>query len=362
VKNIGKNKILIAPLDWGLGHATRCIPLIRQLLAKKHEVIIAAGGAIKVLLEQEFPAIKILPLKGYRIQYSKTRWGIFFVIISQVPKVLYSIFSEKRWLDRTIETNKIDIVISDNRFGLFNKKVYSIFITHQLFIQSPLLQSWLQKINYYFINKFDECWVPDFKNPPNLAGKLSHPLKLPSTPIKYIGSLSRFEANEIKEEKHLLILLSGPEPQRTILENIIIAQLKNFFEPVLLVRGLPGNSNSIEVGQNVKHINHIPSEELEEAILSASFVIARSGYSTIMDLTKLKKKAILIPTPGQTEQEYLAKHLFQQQLIFSIEQQKFNLEKALKEASIFPYKFYDWGTRSALKKTILLDNLLKLTL
>lgn len=358
MKNLGKNKILIAPLDWGLGHATRCIPLIRQLLGEEHEVLIAAEGAIKTLLEQEFPSTKFLPLKGYRVQYSKTKWGLFFSIISQIPKVLYSIFSENRWLKQAIEKNKIDIVISDNRFGLFSKKIHSIFITHQLFIQAPFLQSWLQKLNYLFINQFDECWVPDFEGKPNLAGNLSHPVRFPSTPIKYIGSLSRFEAKEVKEQKHLLVLLSGPEPQRTILEKIIIEQLKNYFEPVLLVRGLPGDNSSIKVSENVRYINYIPAKELEEAIIHSTFVIARSGYSTIMDLITLKKKAILIPTPGQTEQEYLAKYLFQQQIIFSIEQQKFNLGEALKEASVFTYKFYDWDTQTVLQNNYSIDNLL----
>ena len=336
---IGRKRVLIAPLDWGLGHATRCIPIIRELLSRGYEVLIAGEGTIKFLLQKEFPGIECLPLKGYDIEYARSKAWFLPRILMQIPKLLISIKKEKKWLEKIIEKNKIDIVISDNRFGLNNKKIYSIFITHQLFIKTPLMEEWLQKLNYRFINQFDECWIPDIQEKPNLAGKLSHPEKLPTIPIRYIGCLSRFTPTPALLEKHLLILLSGPEPQRSLLEKKLIAQLKNFSSPVLLVRGLPGNSDSIEMGPQITCINHLPAQVLQKAVIEASFVIARSGYSTIMDLMKLKKKSILIPTPGQTEQEYLAEHIMQQNFAFTIEQQNFDLQKALSAAQSFPYSF-----------------------
>ena len=337
----GKSRILVAPLDWGLGHATRCIPIIYRLLEQGHEVFISAEGTVKKLLQQEFPNIECLPLKGYQISYSKTRRGLFLHMVKQIPKITTAIAYERRWLKQTIKSYKIDIVISDNRFGLFNTGVYSIFITHQLLIKSPFLQAFLQRLNFHFINKYDECWVPDFNEPPFLAGILSHPKKMPDAPVKYIGWLSRFGKPEKKESKYILILLSGPEPQRSILEKIMLDELERFSEPVLLVRGLPGSNSLLTVRENVKCLNHLPAKQLEEAILNASFVIARSGYSTIMDLLKLKKKAILIPTPGQTEQEYLASHLLQNNLAFCTGQQGFNLPETLKAANVFNYAFYD---------------------
>jgi uncharacterized protein (TIGR00661 family) len=352
---VDKGTILMAPLDWGLGHATRCIPIINELLSKGFEVIIAAEGPVKVLLKQEFSKIEYLPLKGYNISYSNTRLGLFGKIIRQIPRILHSISYEKRWLNEILKKKKIDIVISDNRFGLHNKKIYSIFITHQLLIKAPLFQHWLQKINYHFINKFDECWVPDFKGHPHLAGELSHPKKMPSTPLRYIGWLSRFEKEEEKEPTHLLILLSGPEPQRSLLEEKILGQLENFSSPVLLVRGLPGNKSSVTSNQNIKYANHLPAKELKEAILHSSFIIARSGYSTVMDLLKLQKKTILIPTPGQLEQEYLGRYLLQKQLAFSISQKNFDLEKVLEAANTFSYSFYNNNARELLKDALSFD-------
>lgn len=354
---IGRKRILIAPLDWGLGHATRCIPIIKELHRQGHIVIIAAEGAIKTLLENEFPGIKCLSLKGYRIRYARTKKGLLLSIITQIPKLLLCIESEKKWLEKIIAENQIDIVISDNRFGLWNKKIYCVFITHQLVIKTPFLKSLLQKLNYSFINQFNECWVPDIEKFPNLAGQLSHPKKFPSIPVHYIGCLSRFE-NQVAatDEKKLLILLSGPEPQRSLLEKKLMLQLKKIISPVLFIRGLPGNPISLDAGPHITCINHLPAKELEQALLEAEFVVARSGYSTAMDLMKLKKKSILIPTPGQTEQEYLAKHLMQQTFAYTVNQHNFDLEKALSAAKSFPYSFPVLDDDNALLKKLLSFN------
>ena len=339
---VDRKRILVAPLDWGLGHATRCIPIIKELLRQGHEVVIAAEGPVKILLEKEFPIIEFISLKGYRIKYGKTKRGFLLSVITQIPKLFISIKKERDWLKKTIEQNKIDIVISDNRFGLWNKKIYSIFITHQLQIKSPFLKRGLQKLNYLFINQYNECWVPDIREKPGLAGDLSHPDKLPSVPIHYIGCLSRFQRQvSILPEKHLLILLSGPEPQRTLLEKKLLLQLKHFPNRVLFIRGLPHENTVLNIGQQATCINHLTAGELQLAIREASFVVARSGYSTVMDLMKLQKKSILIPTPGQTEQEYLAKHLMEQHFAFTVNQKDFDLENALSAAQLFPYVFPD---------------------
>jgi predicted glycosyltransferase len=349
---IGRKRILIAPLDWGLGHATRCIPIIKELLHRQHEVVIAAEGPIKALLENEFPGINCLPLRGYRIQYARTKNRLLLSIITQLPKLLLNINRERKWLEKIIKQKEIDIVISDNRFGLYNKKIYSIFITHQLLIKSPFFEQGLQKLNYSFINRFDECWVPDIEKAPNLAGDLSHPAKLPATNVRYIGCLSRFQnVEKTSEQKKLLILLSGPEPQRTLMEKKLILELNKLSRPVLFVRGLPGSLHPLAATSHITFINHLPASELQEAILQAEFVIARSGYSTIMDLIKLKKKSILIPTPGQTEQEYLAEYLMKENLAFSVNQKNFNLKNTLLDAQSFPYSFLELN--NDLFKTVL---------
>ncbi|MEO7046511.1 MAG: glycosyl transferase family 28, partial [Ferruginibacter sp.] len=216
VENINKNRkparVLVAPLDWGLGHATRCIPVINALLQQGVTVILAAEGAVAILLKKEFPALQILPLKGYRISYSRQKTWFFLKMMSQIPKITSTINYEKRWLKVVIKREKIDLIISDNRFGLYSSLVPSYYITHQLFIETgnSFMNKLAQKIHYRFINRYTECWVPDEEGEINFAGKLSHPDKKPTIPVNYLGILSRFKKEEIAVKTDLLILISGP--------------------------------------------------------------------------------------------------------------------------------------------------------
>lgn len=334
-------KLLVAPLDWGLGHATRCVPIIRDLLNNDCEVLLAGEGAQEKLLREEFPSLAFLPLKGYRIGYA--RKGLTAKLLLQIPSILRSINEENNWLKEQVNTYRLDAVISDNRYGLYHTNVFSVFITHQLRIKSSLgnlSEEILQKLNYRLINKFNECWVPDDEGENNLAGELSHPNKLPSISLKYIGALSRFKKLDIEEVKdHLLIILSGPEPQRTIFENKIIEELINYAGTATVVRGLPVEKNIIPSTNHIQFFNHLPTEELNKEMMKAEFIISRSGYSTVMDIAALQKKNILIPTPGQTEQEYLADHLIKKQFAFCIKQKDLSLQNTIEEARKIDYRF-----------------------
>lgn len=335
-------RILVAPLDWGLGHATRCIPIIKELIAQECEVLLAGDGGIKSLLSAEFPLLQFLNLKGYGIKYGKNRWETIGKMALQIPQIIEAMDEEHNWLHTAIDEHRIDAVISDNRYGLFNEGITSVFITHQLLIKTSAgdtADSWLQKLNYEYVNAFNYCWVPDAEGDNNLAGTLSHPKKLPTIPVQYIGALSRFEKEEKdKIKKHLLLILSGPEPQRTILEETMVLEAANYKGSVLLIRGLPGNEDSIKTPENITAVNHLPAKDLQQAIEESSMVISRCGYSTVMDLMILQKESILIPTPGQTEQEYLAEHLMKGCRALCIPQEKFRLKGALELASTFPYR------------------------
>lgn len=336
-------KVLVAPLDWGLGHAARCVPVIQELLRQNCQVLLAASGKGKSLLQGEFPHLPILDLPGYQIEYAATGWGLAVKIVAQIPKLLSAIKEEQAWLDKVVEEYRIDAVISDNRYGLHHPGVRSVFITHQLCIQTPfgLGQELLQELNYQYINRFDECWVPDAEGEQNLAGELSHPARKPAVPVRYTGLLSRFGKKTLQtEEKHLLILLSGPEPQRTMLEEKMVEDLKDYPKPFAVVRGLPGGTDALVLPGNGTFFNHLPADELEEVIASASLIISRCGYSTVMDLAAMRKKSILVPTPGQTEQEYLAKHLMQKNFALCVEQKKFTLKKVLLLAENFSYQLH----------------------
>lgn len=346
-----KCNILIAPLDWGLGHATRCIPIINRLIQKNCNVLIAAEGKIKSLLQKEFPQLSFIDFKGYRIHYSKKSWLLPFQIGRQIPKIISTIQYENERLKEIVKEHHVHGIISDNRYGFYHEGIPSVFITHQLRIKTPfgkIADDYIQKINYKYINRFFECWIPDNEKEKNLAGELSHPEKKPSVPIKYIGPLSRFRKLNSQDEKNLLILLSGPEPQRTVFEIFLAEQLNDYKGPVTLVRGLPGEANELRLSSNICVYNHLPAEELNQKINEASVVISRCGYSTVMDLSVLKKKSILISTPAQTEQEYLAKHLMKNNFALCIDQRKFRLKNALELSGHFNYQVQNFFSENNL--------------
>ncbi|MBC8034819.1 MAG: glycosyltransferase [Chitinophagaceae bacterium] len=251
-----------------------------------------------------------------------------------MPKILTAIKREKAWLHSFLAKNQVDGIISDNRYGLFHSHIPSAIITHQLLVKSfwkGIGERWMQRLHYRFIGRFKACWVPDYAGIPNLAGKLSHPLQLPSIPVSYTGPLTRFKAVQVNSVTNVLIILSGPEPQRTILEKMLLADLQEFNEPAIIVRGLPGQLQPIQGFNKVTIYNHLKAEELNEIVNSAQIVISRSGYSTVMDLMTLQKRCIFIPTPGQTEQLYLARYLASGNHCVFYSQGKFSLQKALDE-------------------------------
>jgi uncharacterized protein (TIGR00661 family) len=332
--------VLIAPLDWGLGHATRCIPIIRELKNQGACVIIAASGSQKALLEQEFPGLEYLEIPGYNVRMHSgsllLKWGLML----RIPYILKSVKRENQWLCEMLEKREIHGVISDNRYGLFHKNLPSVFITHQLYVQSGLrffkrtggwMDRRIMKWNYRFIRKFSTCWVPDYEFDFVVAGKLSHPPEPPPVPVRYIGTLSRFQMLEKGIIKNsLLILVSGPEPQRTVFEENIFRQLLSFPHSAIVVRGLPGSEIPIPfISNEVKIYNHLPAEDLNRLMNESETIICRGGYSTIMDLVQLKKPAILVPTPGQTEQEYLGRFLHEKKWMYCVEQKNLSLERDL---------------------------------
>ncbi|MCX6294069.1 MAG: glycosyltransferase [Sphingobacteriales bacterium] len=330
---LNNNRILIAPLDWGLGHATRCVPIIKQLLLQNCAIFIGAEGSTAKLLKSEFPSITILPLKGYKIEYSKKRFTFLLKIIAQLPRILKVIYYEKRWVEEAIKTHNINGVISDNRLGFCSNKIPSVYITHQLLIKTglKLFDKIAQKIHYHYINKFSVCWVPDFERELTLAGDLSHPKKLPNVPVQYLGALSRFKRLELDLEYKLCIIISGPEPQRAVFEKIILSQLHLCKEKIVMVRGLPNEEKELNHSfENLTIYNHLDAEKLNTIIEQSEMVLSRSGYSTIMDLITLNKNAILVPTPAQPEQEYLAIHLNNNGLFQFVQQSDLKLSEFLK--------------------------------
>ena len=303
-------KVLVAPLDWGLGHATRCIPVIRELIARGVEVMISASGGGKILLAEKFPDCNFIDIPGINIRYPENG-SMAFSILFQFPAILKAIRNEHELLQSVVTTHGITHVISDNRYGLYSGKTKSVFISHQVHIKSNRLLKFLEpvlfRMNKSRIEKFDELWIPDNLPPNNLSGDLSDTSGI-TVPVRHIGMLTRFtSATSAKEKKYdFIALLSGPEPQRTILEKKLHAVFFSSPEKCLLVRGTPG-LNIIADDGKVKILATISDQELQDLLHPGTTLICRPGYSTLMDLAVLgHRNALFIPTPGQTEQEYLA--------------------------------------------------------
>jgi len=321
-----KKRILVAPLNWGLGHATRCIPIINELIRLNFEPVIASDGAALKLLQKEFPDLEHHTLPAYNISYSKTENLFKWKLLLQTPKIIAAIRKEKVATRELVQSQNITGIISDNRWGVRQEKIPSVFITHQLKVLSGSSTTLSSKIQQKLISNFTECWVPDFKEAPNLSGEMGH-LEKASFPVKYIGPLSRFSKIELPIKYKYAIILSGPEPQRGILEKSLLKEFKNSSSPILFIRGVVEKESKTEKIGNLRIYNYLFGKQLEEALNSSEYIICRSGYTSIMDVAKLKKKAFLIPTPGQPEQEYLAKKLSENDLVASCDQNKFTLEK-----------------------------------
>lgn len=357
-----KIKVLVAPLDWGLGHATRCFPIINALLIHGYEVVLAGEGAQAAVLQSEFPQLPMLPLKGYRVTYSKNRWIFPIKILIQLPRIWRSIRAENQWLSEQVKAQSIRLIFADNRYGLHHPGIPSVFITHQLCVQAPFswMEKWIQKIQYHFIQSFTECWVPDVAGINNAAGKLSHPDNLPPIPTRYIGWLCRLQKlpqNTSVQYKYCIVL-SGPEPQRSCLEDILLAQLRNQTENILFIRGLPDLSEIPITPQHITCHNHLNQHDLSVAFAQSEWIVSRSGYTTLMEILCLQKKSILIPTPGQTEQIYLAKKLQEQHLAFSVSQEKLDWQKTTREAAAFSYQYGEKPVFQADQLPVYLKNLL----
>lgn len=327
-------KIFVVVLDWGIGHATRMIPIIKDLVDLNQKVLIGSAGSGLILLQESFPDLPFVKLPAYNIRYPST--NMVWNIAIQLPKIAWTILKEYLLTQKIIQQQEIKILISDNRFGCFSKKCHSVFLTHQLYLKMPF--KWLEApanfFNSFFIRRFDNCWVPDWATFPNLSGALSHPK--PNEKTFYIGPLSRLACQiPTKEKVNIAAILSGPEPQKSKLKERLIESLKKMGVKATLILGEPeSDRTAFQIG-NLKVIPFLNSAGICQVIASSDLVICRSGYSSLMDLVHLNKQALIIPTPGQTEQIYLAEWCQENHLFLSQTQDNLDIETALQQIQDF---------------------------
>ena len=320
--------ILIAPLNWGLGHATRCIPIIKALQENNYIPIIASDGIALELLRKEFPYLQMLELPSYQIEYAKNGKNFKWKLLMNSPKMIEAIWNEKKIIRNWVEKYTIDGIISDNRLGVYSEKVPSVFVTHQLNVMTGNTTWITSKLHQQIIKKYAACWIPDFSGFPNLTGDLGH-VKNNSLKLKYIGPLSRLRKKETPKQYDLMIILSGPEPQRGLLEEKLKEEVLKYDGKVVFIKGIIEKGQHKEQIGNVTYYNFMNTRQLEQIFSESDAVLCRSGYTTIMDLAKLEKKAFFIPTPGQYEQEYLAEKLKREGLVPYAKQDDFRMENIL---------------------------------
>lgn len=327
-------RVLICPLDWGLGHATRCIPLVRELQRQGAMIFIASSGPPGVLLQKEFRNLTYAELPGYAPVYPM-HYSMTVKMLSQLPKFIRVVRQEHDAVEKLVQKHEIDIVISDNRYGCYSARARCVFITHQINVMLPegwaLLGLLVNAICHRYIHHFGEVWVPDQEG----SGLTTAFFSRLDVPVKFIGWLSRFDSRQSLSKKYdVVAIASGPEPQRSLFSDMCFDQLAKSGLKALLVSGeLDKDFHRVE--GMVEVINHLPALEMEEALRASDVIIARSGYSTIMDLIALGKKAIFVPTPQQPEQIFLGRHLMDEGIAFCVEQDQFVLESAMKKVDAY---------------------------
>lgn len=312
-----KNNILICPLEWGLGHAGRMVPVAKKLLEGNNNVFIGAGEEHRSLFKNELNGLSYIDFPGFRPRYSRV-FPQYIILLLKTPLLLCHIIKEHIALKRIIRDHKIDIVISDNRFGLWSRSVKTVYITHLPLIPlPPKLHSleWIGIVLHRFIiKKYTYCFIPDLPGELNVSGRLSHGIKLPGN-VRFIGILSRFTECDPSRTGtgldflHNTIILSGPEPQKGILRQKLTEILKDQKIPNVILEGRPGGTKEVVRSGNNISCSHLCTNEMAEVISGSGSIVCRSGYTTIMELISLNRSALIIPTPGQTEQEYLAHYL-----------------------------------------------------
>ena len=330
IKGEGR-RIIVAPLNWGLGHASRCIPLVDALLKQGFEPVLAGDGASLELLASEFPALRTYELPSYGIRYANTPGLFKLKLLSHAAKIQKAISLEHEKVQEIVTKENACGIISDNRFGVWSRKAPSVYLTHQLSVKAGWMSSLASQWHQRKISNFDRCWVCDFKGDESLAGELSSKKgKLQN--VQWTGPLSRFSKEMeqpvntgIKSTKtvDIAIVLSGPEPSRSQFEQKVIEVLKGRKEKVVLVRGVLDYQAS-RTEQNLEIHNFMLADQLEKLISQSHILIMRSGYSSIMDLHALHARALLVPTPGQTEQEYLADRMSEKGWFPTVRQDEFS--------------------------------------
>lgn len=341
--------VFISPLNWGLGHATRDLPIINEILGHGHHVTIGTTGPTLALLKKECPKCHFIDFPGYSATYSSSR---FFLpkFVKDIPKMLKAFSNENKNVNKIFSREKYDLVVSDCRYGVYSAKIPSFLITHQITFHLPMVklaEPVTELFNKYSFNHFRRVIVPDNVPPNNLCGKLCEPnFRKIKEKLYYAGILCSIKKMKIKEDLDYLFSISGPEPQRTKFEDIITKDVKNVRGDKVILLGKPHEDFERKLDKNTLVKSHASRDEMTKLMNRAKFIICRSGYTTMMELAELgKKHGLFMPTPGQPEQEYLSKYYMDKGWFYSTSQYKLDIVEDIEKTS--DYKGFPVMSKSA---------------
>jgi len=323
-------KIIYGICSWGLGHATRSLPVIRKLINEKHELTIISNGRSLELLKKELgKEIKYIDIPDYPMLLSKNSRQFMAKSLIYWPKFIGGIHKGFSQLKQILEKEKYDRIISDARYDIYSRKIPSFFISHQMRIMNPLrikmLENGSEIFNLFFFKRFCGVIVPDFKDD-NISGDLSHNLKkIDENKLHFVGVLSDFKQKITKKDIDYFISISGPEPQRTMFEETLLSQVESLNGKIVITLGKTENLDKFE-NEKIETYSFLSKEKREEYLNKSKLVISRSGYSTILDLSVIGTKALMCPTPGQIEQEYLSEYHNKKKTFYSVNQENIDLD------------------------------------
>ena len=317
-------------LNWGLGHASRSIPLIDRFIQQNHQVVICSDGIALDLLKQEYPDLVFEKLPSYNVHYKHE--SITTNIILALPNILSAIKQETKLTQELQVKYRAEMIISDNRYGCYSKNCPSYIMTHQLNLQAKIKWqgSFASSLLHRFLKRFDRVLIPDHEGNESIAGEL---INKPDVKNKtFLGPISRMKFQDSSLEYNLCIILSGPEPQRSVFEELLVQQLHTFEGRVVFIRGTLKKRPEYLKAVSFEVFDLLNSSEINNYLCSSKLILSRSGYSSLMDYYSTRSSAILIPTPGQTEQEYLAERMNAKGLFYSTSQKDLILSEAIEAA------------------------------
>ena len=348
-------KVLVAPLEWGLGHATRCVPVVREFLRAGAEVELAVVKANASFFREVFPDLRQRLAPSYNIVYPKHGYNMAFWLLKNSLHLNAVMRYEHHFAEEMVARHGYDVLFSDNRFAFYSKNAYSIYMTHQRRIAFPQAFTAFEGIGTMWhsnvMRKFDEVWVPDMEFFPGLAGSLSHSGATPGDkPMRFVGALSRIAdagpastsaiPSASKAPKYKVVaVVSGVEPARTQFEQQLRESLAEIPGPHMMILGKPSVEYKTWRDGNIEFHTHLPTEAFANAVRNADYVVSRGGYSTVMDMAELGAKCIFVPTPGQFEQIVLAHDLSKAGYAVEIPADKLSAEtlaKAFESCAKFP--------------------------